>query len=255
MAQHPPDDLVTLADVAALAGMPAGDRQRHNAAFHQPAVMRSCRDFLTDITAFLKIDRAKPVEPGLKHQGALRLQVDRALRHTGGNAHRLPFISCRDLRAAVRRRAVSADPSPAKIGMARVGGAVCRHVGAVPAKPDRVVFHHLKRDRAAKPVAAKPGEQVIGARCVTVQKVAVSCAPDHHVRQNPPLRCQQRAGAYRAARQRLDIGCQDRLQKVAGLFAGDADHPAAVILGHLRCGVRLVHFCAVSLMRPLYRAI
>ena len=57
--------------------------------------MRARRDLLPDIASLLEIDGAKPVEPCFQHQRPFRLQVDRALRHTGGDAHRMPLVDVR----------------------------------------------------------------------------------------------------------------------------------------------------------------
>ena len=73
----------------------AADFQRHDAPFHQSAIMRARRDLLPDIASLLEIDGAKPVEPCFQHQRPFRLQVDRALRHTGGDAHRMPLVDVR----------------------------------------------------------------------------------------------------------------------------------------------------------------
>ena len=90
MAQHPADHLVIVTNLAVGAGMCSGNRNRHDPPFHQAAIMCSRGDLLPDIASFPEIDGAKLVKPGLEHQRTLGLQVHRALRHTGSDAHSMP---------------------------------------------------------------------------------------------------------------------------------------------------------------------
>ena len=213
--------------------------------------MRARRDLLPDIASLLEIDGAKPVEPCFQHQRPFRLQVDRALRHTGGDAHRMPlFDLCRlGPRCCLGTCSRGPDPAPSQRRVPRVGAGTLGHGRIAPADPQLVIIRHLEGDRATQPVAAKPGEQVVGPRDITVQHKSVIHPQDHHVGKNPSLRCQQGAGPGFAGRERLHIRSQDRLQKVGRFRAADPDRPPGRIMCRTSCHVAHAGYC-LSVISP-----
>ena len=124
--------------------------------------------------------------------------------------------------------------------MTGVGAGAVRHRRAVPADPKLCRVKLRQLDWPPQTIAAKPREQVIGARCVTINDKAIGVSEDHHVGQHTPLRRQQGAGAGVSIGQPLDIRCQDRLQEIRRFIPGHADHPAVRVMRHAAC-----HLCPV----------
>ena len=66
--------------------------QRQQSALYKPAIMRSCGDFLADITSFFKINSCQLIKASFKHQRAFRHQINGPFRNGLPDAPCLPIF-------------------------------------------------------------------------------------------------------------------------------------------------------------------
>ena len=189
-------------------------------------------DFLADITAFLKIQCAKPIQPSLKHQGTFRQQINWSLRHCGRNPQPMPvFYRCRcDINTGILRKCVlRGNHPPAQIRMPGVTSGTCRGRINAPDDPDRKLCFACQLDRPSQPVAPQSGEKFICPSGITFNQKPVFCPANHKIDKDPALRGQQGTSACLVLGQRLDICRYQRLQEICGLCAADAKYLSRIV--------------------------
>ena len=84
-------------------------------------------------------------------------------------------------------------------------------------------------NRPAQTIATKTGVQLVHLFRIAFDHKSVIRTADQEIHKDTALRGQQGAGACGITRQGLDIGCDQRLQKIGGIGTGHTDQAARII--------------------------